>query len=502
MKKLAPILAALILSVLILWVLFATGMLKMVNEQGKKKIDFSGMKKAVTTESFTYAQRMKKGDDYVKNGMISLAFNEYIAANQIEPENPEPYLKIGKLLFEKQDYPRAQEIFQQLLSRDADNLEANIYLVRSFMMQRKPEKAREVLNTVAGESQSKHYYNGILQTYFGEYDNAKKSLNAGISLNTDPALTEKAKKILSAFEEYNTNQGSQEIFLKTLIAKNFNQVGEYAMSIPLLFNVVKEKKDYRDAWILLGYAYLNMSDTKNAIDALEEAKKLDGNKPETLFFLGLAYHSNNQKELAAQLIEQAVQKGFEPKIQAQQKLAEIYLELKEYEKSAKKYESVLAINDTSIDYYVRPMWIYIDELNQPGQALNLAQKALVKYPDNAMAHNLMGWAYFAAEDYQKSRDALTKSLELDPSLSAAYLNLGKLYERLVQLDTAKEYYRTAVKLGQGTSVGETATELYNRITALSTTIPAPNATGQANIFNVTPRTQVPTFTLPPLTTTP
>ncbi len=498
MKKLAPILAALVLSILIIWVLFATGMLKITNEQGKKKIDFSGMKKTVTTtESFTYAQRMKKGDEYVKSGMTSLAFNEYIAANQIQPENPEPYLKIGRLLFEKQDYARAQDIFQQLLTRDAEHLEANIYYVRSFMMLRKPEKAREILNTITGENQQKHYYGGVLATYFGEYDNAKKSLNAAVSLNTDPELSEKAKKILSAFEEYNTNQGSQEIFLKTLLAKNFNQVGEYAMSIPLLFNVVKEKKDYRDAWILLGYAYLNMSDTKNAIDALEEAKKLDGNKSETLFFLGLAYHANNQKELAAQLIEQAVQKGFEPKIQAQQKLAEIYLELKEYEKSAKKYESVLAINDTSIDYYVRPMWIYIDELNQPGQALALAQKAITKYPENAMAHNLMGWAYFAAEDYQKSRDALAKSLELDPGLSAAYLNLGKLYERLAQLDTAKEYYQTAVKLGQGTSVGETATELYNRVTVSS---------GQANIFNTTtatpPSQKMPTFTLPPLTTTP
>ena len=205
---------------------------------------------------------MEKGNEYAKKNMISLAFNEYIAANQIEPQQPEPYIKIGKLLFEKQDYPRALEIFQQLLIKDPDNLDANIYLVRTFMMQRKHDKAREILVTIPGESQQKTYFEGLLATYFGEYEKAKSAFSVTITMNTDASISEKAKKMLAAFEEFTLNQGSQEIFLKTLLAKSLNQVGEYTTSIAMLFNVVKEKKDYRDAWIPLGYAYLNMHDKK------------------------------------------------------------------------------------------------------------------------------------------------------------------------------------------------------------------------------------------------
>ncbi len=525
MKKLLPVLTALIITGLIISILFMTGVLKMQNSDGSpKKIDLKGIMSGTSkTESLTFVQHMEKGDEYAKKGMASLAFNEYIAANQLSPSNTDPYMKIGKLLFDKKEYQRAQQIFQQLLQKDPANLDANIYLVRTFITLRNPEKARDALNAIQGDSLQKWYYSGVLSAYFGDYDNAKKALNEVVKINTDGAFVYRAQKILGAFNEYNLNQGSQEIFLKTLIAKSFNEVKEYTLSIPLLFKVVKEKKDYRDAWILLGYAYLNIDDGKNAIDAFEEAKKLDRNKPETLFFLGLSYSKNNQNELAAQLIESAINKGFEPKIQAQQKLAEIYLNLKQYQKAAAKYESVIAMNESGdaneVDYYIRPMWIYIDQLHQPAQALILGRKAVTKYPDNGMAHNLLGWAYLAVEDFSNARNSLAKALEIDPNLSAAYLNLGKLYERLAYNDTAKQYYQTAFRLGEGTSIGDTAAGLYNKLGGLSITTPGTentinslNQSMQADITSpqtysppvseASPQQNIPKFVLPPLSTAP
>lgn len=542
MKKLIPVLTALVITGLILTVLFKTGILQITNENGKKTIDIKGLTTSTNQkpESLTFIQHMQKADEYLKKGMTTLAFNEYIAANEINPTSTEPYRSLGKLLMEKHDYARAQEIFQQLLVKDPTDTQASMALVQTDIMLKDPEKAQGVLKAIQGDSQQKSYLNGLLAAYSGDYDNAKKYLGEAIKSNTEESITSNAKKVLSAFDEYNLNQGSQEIFLKTLLAKNFNQVGQYTLSIPLLFKVVKEKKDYRDAWILLGYAYLNIDDTKNATDALQEAKKLDGNKPETLFFLGLAYSSGGQKEIAARTIEEAITKGFEPKIQAQQKLAEIYLELKDYQKSAAKYENVIALNDADVNYYIRPMWLYIDQLHQPAQALTLAKTAVAKHPESSMAQNLLGWAYLATEDFAKSREALAKSLEIDPTLPAAYLNLGKLYQRLTYNDTAKEYYRTAIKLGEGTSIGEAATDLYGKLggtangngneSTVSTSNPsktnilntpirnlgsfgesiqaniiAPQgatATAPAPLPDPTSNQPIPKFTLPPLTTAP
>ncbi len=536
MKKIAPIIAASAISGLILTGLFATGALQYKkNTIQKNTISIGQITKDTSQkpDSLTFIQHMQKGDDYAKKNMSTLAINEYIAANQLDPENKETYLKIGRLLLDEKNFTKAQEIYQQLLMKDKDNQEANIYLVKTYIMLRNIEKAHELLGTLP-DSQAKRYYMGLLAAHFGQYDTAKTELNTAAAMtNGSPDLISRAKIVLSAFEEFGINQSSQTIYLKTLLAKSFNQVGEYTLSIPLLFNVVKEKKDYRDAWILLGYAYLNTDDKKNAIDALEEAKKLDKNKPETLFFLGLSYSANNQKDLAANNIEDAIAKGFEPKIQAQQKLAEIYLELKDYEKAAFLYNAVVALNDSDINYFIRPMWLYMEKVNQPEKALLLAKQAIAKHPDSGMAYNLVGWAELGLNDYEQAKAYLGKAIELDPSLAAAYLNLGKLYEKLTNADVAKEYYRTAFRLGEGSSVGNSAAELYNRLIASTpnsiSTQPVSEPTkgiskiGQANVLQqetlsqqpapLAPTDFVPKFKLPenfespskilqPLSTTP
>lgn len=486
MKKITPIIAATAISGLIITGLFATGLLQYKNDEIKKKtitIDQITKDTSSKPDSLTYIQHMQKGDDYVKKHMTTLAINEYIAANQQDTENAEPYLKIGKLLLEERNYTKAQEMFQQLLMKDKNNQEANLYLVKTYIMLRNIEKARDLLQTLP-DSQIKQYYSGIIAAYFGQYDIAKAELNTAAAMTGGSSdIVNRAKNVLSAFEEYGINQGSQEIFLKTLLAKSFNQVGEYTLSIPLLFNVVKEKKDYRDAWILLGFAYLNTDDNKNAIDSLEEAKKLDKNKPETLFFLGLSYSANNQKDLAVQYIAEAIDKGFEPKIQAQQKLAEIYMELKDYEKAALRYEAVVALNDTDINYYVRPMWLYIEKTNQPEKALILAKHAIAKHPNSGMAYNLVGWAELSLNDYDLSKQYLAKAIQLDASLAAAYLNLGKLHEKMANVAVAKEYYRTAFRLGEGSSVGDSAAESYNRLIAIAPNpTPSPAAPQSVNTF--------------------
>lgn len=512
MKKYTPIIAATAISGLIITGLFAAGVLEYKEKTAPKKtITLDQVTKDTSSkpDSLSYTQHMQRGDDYVKKNMTSLAINEYIAANQQQSENAEPYLKIGRLLLEEKNYAKAQEIYQQLLMKEKDNQEANIYLVKTYIMLKNIEKARDLLQTLP-DSQAKQYYTGIIAAYFGQYDIAKTNLNAaGTMVGGSPDISSRSKNVLSAFNEYGINQGSQEIFLKTLLAKSFNQVGEYTLSIPLLFNVVKEKKDYRDAWILLGYAYLNTDDSKNAIDALEEARKLDKNKPETLFFLGLSYSAGSQKELAAQYIAEAIDKGFEPKIQAQQKLAEIYMELKDYEKAALRYEAVVALNDTDINYYVRPMWLYIEKINQPEKALALAKKAIAKHPNSAMAYDLVGWAQLSLKDYDQAKQYLAKSIELDPNLAAAYLNLGTLHEKLANIDAAKEYYRTAFKLGEGSSIGDSAADSYNRLIALNpvANVAPQNVTkkistlGQANVLQALPTPLpssdfVPKFKLP------
>lgn len=373
------------------------------------------------------------------------------------------------------DYARAQDTLAQLLDTDPANANMLIKLVRVKIAMQQPDQARDLLTKITTPSIEKLYYQGLLAAYFHDYETAKTSLQSIVTQNPNDPLAQKAQNVLASFSTFGTNEGGQELFLRTLLAKSFNQVEEYRLAIPLLFEVVKEKRDYRDAWILLGFAYINVNDPRNAIDALNEGLKLDPNKPETLFFLGLAYNANNDQDHAIKLIAEAINKGFEPRIQAHQKLAEMHLGRQNWVDAVREYRAVTELNSSDINYFIRPIWLYIDKLNMPDQAIELAQTALKTHPNNAMAFNLLGWAYLASSKMDDAKTNLTKALERDPNMSAAYLNFGKLYEKLGSTDSALEYYKIAVRLGAGTSVGDTA---QARITALAPLAPNPTPATQ------------------------
>ena len=410
-----------------------------------------------------YNKSMQKGDEYAKKEYYSLAINEYRNAASILPGSVEPLNAIGKIYFIQRNPEKAIEAFKEAISMGAKDIDTKINLGRAYLQNKDIKNAKQIFDEINNDNQLTYYYKSLIALYNGDYENAKNLLSQAQN-GSNEWIRAQVSNFFKAFTEFSAFEGEQPSYLKTLIAKAMNQAGEYGVSIPLLKNVIKEKPDYRDAWILLGYAYLNNLQIKDAIETFEQARKLDPSKPETLFFLGLAYFADNKIDNAINYIESSLEKGFEPRIQAYQKLAELYFIKKDYEKSVKAYETVLGINSGNIDYFVRPMWIYIEKLNNPSAALSLAQTALIKHPSDAMAYNLMGWAYMNMGNYQLAKQNFDAAIKLNPQLAAVYLNMGQMYEKMEYYLTAKEYYKQAFELDKNnSSIGATAAERYNRI---------------------------------------
>ena len=120
-------------------------------------------------------------------------------------------------------------------------------------------------------------------------DNDRDSAGRHLHYVTDnfpeSELGEKAQKIIDAYREFDYFRDGLPIHLRTLLARSFNQINEPTLAIWLLRDVLTEKTDYRDAWILLGYAYYNLQQFSLAEDAFYKAYELDTEKPETQFIL-------------------------------------------------------------------------------------------------------------------------------------------------------------------------------------------------------------------------
>jgi tetratricopeptide (TPR) repeat protein len=199
--------------------------------------------------------------------------------------------------------------------------------------------------------------------------------------------------------------------------------------------------------------------------ALEKAYELDTSWPVTQYFLGITHYELGNFTDAIVYLNFAVKNGFEPALVVKRKLADIYLENKEYDKAATAYREALELNQEDVSSFVRPIWLYLDFLNQPQEALKLAELANTSFPNNAMALNLLGWSQIGTGHYSEAKDNLLMALELEPGMAAAYLNLGKLYELTDQKNSALESYKKAYELDQNGSIGRSAVEKYNALLA-------------------------------------
>ncbi len=429
-----------------------------------------------TSDNRNFNELITKGDTLKENGFYDLAIKEYQTAQSMEPSNITPLIKISEIHLQSNNLEKAEEILKQALETDSTSLPAKLNLGRTLIAQRKIDEGRELFLNINAEDSQVKYYQGMIKILDGAHPEARQFFQDAINLNTDLKISEKAQKFLSAYQEFDSFQSGTDSHLNTLLGRAFTEVDEYQMAIPLLFEVIKIQNDYRDAWILLGYSYLKTQQYPEAVDALIEAEKIDPQKPETHFFLGLTYFNQDKLDLAANHLEKAKENGFQPEIQVEQKLAEIYTIQEKFDEAASNYENIISLNDKDINLFVQPIWIYLNKLNQPEKALSLAKKALNSHSQNAMSHNLMAWVQIESEDYIPAKAQLMIALELNPEFDAAHLNLGRIYEAQNNFSKAKQHYQKAYELGKGNSISELASEKYSIVAAKE------NETIQANIF--------------------
>ena len=72
-------------------------------------------------------------------------------------------------------------------------------------------------------------------------------------------------------------------------------------------------------------------------------------------------------------------------------------------------------------------------------------KQLEASPNNPFMYNLLGQLLLQVEKVSQAEIAFKKSIELDNSILASYMNLGQLYQQAGKLDRAAESYEAVLQ---------------------------------------------------------
>ncbi len=410
----------------------------------------------------TYTDLMAEGDAERKAGRYEAAVGTYSRAIASEPKRTEAFIGRGQAYLQIVEGKKAYDDFLTASGIAPQDAEAKDLILQALVVQGRFDEAGTKAKETNGPIAT--YYRLALECSAGAFDSCRAGVGTLVKSNPPQDVQRKAQRIVDAFKQFDLFSDGEDAHRRTLVAEALADNADFALSERLLANVVAQAKDYRDAWILLGYSRYNLRKYDAALDALKRAQALDQKKPETAYYTGLTYLKMGKRAEAVDHLRRALDYGSTARLDIQKYLADTYVEMEDYDNALKYYLDI--VNEgvsRDVTAYVRPMWVYIEIKKQPEKAVGLAQKAFDKFPNTAMGSNLLGWAQLAYGDLAEAEKNLSQALRIDPNLQAAYLNFGDLYVQQGKVAEAKRSYKQAYDLDPGGSIGTLAGTKYNSL---------------------------------------
>lgn len=188
------------------------------------------------------------------------------------------------------------------------------------------------------------------------------------------------------------------------------------------------KRDEAQRYFRLAQVQYEQGRTRESIDSLQKALKLDGDYAEAHYYLGFIHYQQSEYKPAEKEFRKAIH--LNPYYtDAHNHLGLVYRETKEYDKALVEFQT--ALNDKS---YASPEKIYLN----------------------------IGHLYLARGMFPEAITSFQKSVSMKPDYLRGMLGLGTAYARAGQKDLADKELRKVVALGPDSPEAAEAQQLLDR----------------------------------------
>jgi tetratricopeptide (TPR) repeat protein len=111
----------------------------------------------------------------------------------------------------------------------------------------------------------------------------------------------------------------------------------------------------------------------------------------------------------------------------------------------REFEEGLRLNPRSAEILGRLADFWVARNDRP-RAVARLKLYLAKYPDDANAHQILGFLESGAAQFEAAKAEFERAIQLDPNLALAYLRLGQVYQDQGQTDLAIGRFEKALAL--------------------------------------------------------
>jgi len=193
------------------------------------------------------------------------------------------------------------------------------------------------------------------------------------------------------------------------------------------------------AWNSLGVAYGNAGQSAKAIEAYQQALRINPEHAEAWYNLGNAYDNAGQSAKAIEAYQQAVR--IDPEFSwAWNNLGNAYDNAGQSAKAIEAFQQALRINPEYAKAWNNLGVTYVTA-GQSAKAIEAYQQAVRINPEFSGAWNNLGLAYGNAGQSAKAMEAFQQSLRINPEYAEAWNNLGVAYSQSGQRGKVLEVYK-------------------------------------------------------------
>lgn len=431
-----------------------------------------------------FVEAVRRAETHRSALEYGVALESYRLAAHIDPRTPLPCQRQGEILLQQHRWAEAEVAFAEA-SRRQGGLEA--LLGRGESQAGRGDWAAAIhtwLGALALSPKEPRVYLALGRAAIaqGRFDEAQQRLERTLSLQPLPETTREAHALLgrllltddpAAAAVHLERAGDLDLLAVLEAVQAQTSPGSKALlagvallqrrELPLACHYLEQATvatpaDARPR-AYLAYTLDQLGETAAARDLLEQALQIDVGEAMAYYFLGLHERDVGRLKKAQEAFEQALR--LDPENAAfHVEMAETFLLLGDYDHAEEWYQAAADLEGDNVDLNLLLTRFYLDRLYRVMDGgLPAAQSTVALAPENAQAHDLLGWAYYLTGRPLEAQQSLATALSLDPHLVSAHYHLGSVYattgpqalarqhlQRAADLDTEGYYRRRALAI--------------------------------------------------------
>ncbi len=359
------------------------------------------------------------------------AMAEYEAILKITPSSDRAAFGLARLALASGKAEVAVQYAQQAVTARPDNVEARLVFARALAMHGEANRSVSELQTLTQQYPDNADARAALGTLMlsgGNFADARRWFDAALAL--DPQNVEAStglvnvdlgtKRTAEARERLDARMAQAPVnpALSVIAAATYARMGDNRRAEEVLLQTIQADPSRLPPYVLLGRLYLSENRLDEARTQFETLLARDPKSIGAATMLGIILEQQHKPADAQKMYEQAL--GIQPSAPvAANNLAWMYsnnganldiaLQLAQTAKSRLPDEP--EVNDTL-------GWIYYKK-NMPEQAIPALQQSVERAPKNAEFQFHLGLAYAKAGNTKAARTALEAALQINPAFAGA-----------------------------------------------------------------------------------